>query len=79
MARTLRQELVSVNNKRVDERCKFQVAYMLQRTKYGIKRDVTSSAVGPGQVRMTNRESFSVGGNCVGDSQADRIDKNIEK
>lgn len=52
---------------------------MLQKTKYGVKRDVTSSAVGPGQVRMTNRESFSAGGDCVGDSQADRIDKNTEK
>lgn len=52
---------------------------MLQRTKYGVKRDVTSSAVGPAQIRMTNRKSFSAGGNCVGDSQADRIDKNTEK
>lgn len=52
---------------------------MLQRTEYGVKRDATSSVVGPGPVTMTSRESFSVGRNCVGDSQADRIDGNTKK
>lgn len=45
----------------------------------GVKRDATSSVVGPGPVTMTSRESFSVGGSCVGDSQADRIDGNAKK
>lgn len=52
---------------------------MLQGTEYGVKSHATSSSVGPGLVRMTSRESFSVGGSCVGDSQADRRDRNSEK